>query len=354
MKLAYRFLLGFAMLAMLLMPANVAFAKGLQDGKVVFGDNYTLTSGNTLSGDLVVMGGAAEIQAGALVEGSVVIMGGSLNVSGTIQGDLVLIGGVASLTSTAVVEGDVVTIGGSLQKDEGATIKGEIIDSSGSTIDFDGKSFVAPFTAPPAVTGPQDINVDYNPLRGVAEALLQALLLGLLAALVVVLLPNATNRVGNAITSQPVIAGGLGCLTLIIVPIAIFILVLLSVFIITIPITISLIGIIAVALAAGLIFGAIGIGLEVGKRLTRAMRTDLPDPLEAAIGTFLVVLVVNGVSALLFCFGWWAPVVFYTLALGGVAITRFGTQAALPPQAPVYAPPAPTSAADDEPLPPAN
>ena len=38
----------FLLLALLLVPARAAHAKGLHDGRVVFGDDYTLKKGETL------------------------------------------------------------------------------------------------------------------------------------------------------------------------------------------------------------------------------------------------------------------------------------------------------------------
>lgn len=355
MKTIYKFLSLFVLLAMLLMPTSVAFAKGLQDGKVVFGESYTLESGETLNGDLVVMGGAVEIQSGAMVDGSVVVMGGSLDVAGTIADDMVLIGGVASVKSTGVVEGDVVTVGGTLQQETGAVIRGTITHSTGPEFNFENGNMV-PLPETQVVPQPPDFDFDFNPFWTAFSVFGQAVLLGLLAALVAVFLPNATDRVRGAAASQPLVAGGMGCMTLLLAPMVFVILGLLSVFIITIPITVSLIGIIALALAAGWVFGTIALGLEVGRRLARAFRGDWPLPLEAGVGTFLLSFVVNAIGNFLFCFGWWAPLLAGLLALGAVVMTRFGTQAVLPGN-PEHAPvsPAPVSSlTDDEPLPPAS
>ena len=46
-------------LALLLLPASAVqargFSGGLLDGRVIFGDNFTLESGDTMTGDLVVL-----------------------------------------------------------------------------------------------------------------------------------------------------------------------------------------------------------------------------------------------------------------------------------------------------------
>ena len=67
------------------------------DGQVVFGQSFTLKSGDSMTGDLVVFGGSATIEEGATVNGNVVLFGGSLVVNGVVTEDVALIGGSGSL-----------------------------------------------------------------------------------------------------------------------------------------------------------------------------------------------------------------------------------------------------------------
>jgi hypothetical protein len=362
MKTIYKTLTLLVLLAFLVMPTGAVFAKGLEDGKVVFGDSYTLESGQTLSGDLVVFGGAVEVQTGATVDGNVVVMGGSIQLNGTVNHDVVLIGGTMSMGSTAVVGGNVVTIGVSLQKAEGAQIKGQIINGSAPMINIGNGTAMLPLfsnqTTPHAPQGPNFPRFDFNfnPLGAALNTFGQAFLMALLAALVVAFIPIPTQRVGQAVTSQPVVAGGLGCITALLVPFVALMLVLLTFTIILAPLTISLIGIGTILLVVALIFGEIAIGLEVGHRLVKSFRGEWPLPLTAGLGTFLTVLVVSGIGALLSCFGLWAPMLLAILSLGGVIMTRFGTRVALPPTTPVSGstvPPAQNPPVDNS-LPPAN
>jgi hypothetical protein len=359
MKMIYKTLTLLMLLAFLVVPTSTVFAKDLEDGKVVFGGSYTLESGQTLTGDLVVLGGAVEIQENATVEGNIVIMGGSIQVNGTVAHDVVLIGGTMSLGSTAVIGGNVVTIGGSLQKMDGAQIKGQVINGAAPMIDIaNGTSMLPLFSTPvtPQAPTPPRFDFNFNPLRSALNTFGQAFLMGLLAALVVAFIPVPTQRVGQAVTSQPLVAGSLGCLTALLVPFVVVFLGLLTLTIILAPLTISLIGIGTILLVIALIFGEIAIGLEVGHRLVKSFRGDWPLPLTAGLGTFLTVLIVSAIGSLLLCFGWWAPLFLAALALGGVIMTRFGTRAALPPMTPVSgaaAVPAPVPPTDNS-LPPAN
>ena len=285
MKKITKFLTLLVLAALLVIPGSSVLAKGLDDGKVVFGDSYTLESGETLTGDLVVVGGAVEVQTDATVEGSVVVMGGSIKIDGTVEQDVVMIGGTVSLGSTAVVEGDVVMVGGSLQQVEGAEIKGEIINTTSPAVNIEtGTAMLPMFNRCPMPPEPPNFDFNFNPIRAALNVFGQAFLMALLAALVVAFIPVPTQRVGQAVSSQPMVAGGLGCLTALVAPIALIFLGLLTFTVILAPLTISLIGLGTILLAVALIFGEMAIGLEVGQRLVKSFRSEWPLPLSCCHG----------------------------------------------------------------------
>ena len=64
MKKTFRVLTLFAFLTFLLLPTGTAQAQGPNPdgGRVIFGNNFTLESGDTYSGDLVVFGGNVTIE----------------------------------------------------------------------------------------------------------------------------------------------------------------------------------------------------------------------------------------------------------------------------------------------------
>ena len=84
--------------------------------------------------------------------------------------------------------------------------------------------------------------------------------------------------------------------------------------------------ILAVVVALAWAFGMIALGLEVGKRLTQAFKWDWAPAASAGLGTFILMLVVGGVDALLPCVGWVVPVLVGMVGFGAVLITRAGTQ----------------------------
>ncbi|MEJ5224910.1 MAG: polymer-forming cytoskeletal protein [Anaerolineales bacterium] len=328
MKHAVRLFSLFAVLALLLLPASPAYAKGLLDGEVIFGSTYTLQSGQTQTGDVVIFGGVGLIEDGATVNGALVLFGGSLSVKGAVNGDVIVFGGAVTLGSTARVSGDVVTIGAALQRDEGAVVSGQVItNAGGSDLDFEDlpPSVIVPNNPQtpsiPDVSGP--VREALNPLGRALGILFRALALGLLALLVTLFLPRQTDYISNAVARQPILAGGLGLLTVVLFPVA---LLLLIITILLIPVALLAI----LALAVAVVWGWLALGMEVGQRLMAMLKVEWPLPVGAALGTFLLTLVTDTIGVIP-CIGWIAPVMVSILGLGGVLMTSFGTRIVLPP-----------------------
>jgi hypothetical protein len=148
----------------------------------------------------------------------------------------------------------------------------------------------------------------------------------LLAVVVVLFVPRNAERTAIAAISQPLAAGGLGCITL---PVALLILVGLAITICGIPLTI--IG--AFLLAAAWAFGLISLGAEVGSRLAGIVKQDWALPVSAGVGTFALTFVTNAIGSFLPCVGWLVPLLVGAVGLGAVLLTRFGGQV-YPPYAP--------------------
>jgi hypothetical protein len=317
--------------------------------KLVLGGNYTLGEGETLDGNLIVMGGNALLETGSRVAQDVVILGGNLLVRGAVGGDVNVIGGLVTLEDGALVEGDVNTLSGQLLQDEGAQVEGDVNDNMALALpflytgparieipNFNGEMF-APFgAASPLGTG-------VGLVGGFLWWLGRSFIWAILALLVGLFVPRHAERAGDAATAKPVVAGGLGCLTVLIAPVILFLL------IITIcGIPISLLGIFL--LLAAWAFGIIALGLETGKRLAGLMKQDWALPVSAMVGTFLLTLMVNGLGALIPCVGWIVPLLVGMVGLGAALVTRFGARSL--PDAPYNfaAAPAPVSQAV-EPIP---
>ena len=301
--------LSFVLLVAFAFPSTV-MAGGLYDGKVVFGESFVLESGETLDGDLLVFGGNVTLEPESRVTGDVVIFGGNITSSGEIVGDLAVLGGTVQLNSQAILRGDLIRLGGNIQKAEGAQILGQEVSETSFDIPTDfiwfGPDFQWPHFGRFSVAGQS------------LWYLFRCFMLAALAVLVVMFLPEPTKRVANVIVEQPLLAGGAGLLTAVLVPIALFFLVI---FIITIPIAVLLVFAIIVAV----LFGWIGIGLEVGRRMGEMFKWDLHLAAAAGLGTFLFSVVVLGIGFIP-CVGGVVQILVSFLATGAILLTRFGSQ----------------------------
>ena len=318
MKNTFKLLTLMLLLALIVLPTSAVYARSLSgrmlDGRVIFGDNFTLQSGDTLNGDLVVFGGNVQIETDATVQGDMVVIGGNVTLNGTVTGSTVIIGGSTTMNESAVVKGDLVTIGGSLSRDPGSEVGGEVVTN------IPAPDIRIPNIQTPTVPNPPtpEINFNYNPLFRFFRMFGTALAVSLLAMLASLFLQPQIERVSQVVVSQPVIAGSFGLLTGVLAP---FVLVILVITLILIPVAVLA----AVALALAWLFGMIAIGTEVGERFTHAINQTWAPPLTAGTGTFLMMLVVGGIG-MIPCIGWLATSLVALLGVGSVVLTMFGTQ----------------------------
>ncbi|OGO26848.1 MAG: hypothetical protein A2Z16_16480 [Chloroflexi bacterium RBG_16_54_18] len=300
------------LMAVLALPSSTALAKGFVDDKIVAGGTYTLKGGEVLDGDLVILGGVVTLEEGSTVTGNVTLLGGTLSIKGTVERDVVGLGGVVSLDSQAVIRGDLTAVAAALNRAEGSLVIGQVITG-----------FEGPLKLPNPgwrdLPQPSRIEVANSQFWNGLWYLFGAFLWSALAVLVVMFLPNPSNRISQAVFHQPVLAGSIGLLTAIVAPI---LLILLMVTILLIPV--SLLGVLA--LVAAWVLGRIAIGLEVGRRMGEMSNRDWPAAVAAGIGTFVLSLVVDGISLLIPCIGWLAPALIGVIGVGGVLLTRFGAQ----------------------------
>jgi hypothetical protein len=286
-----------------------AMAKELQEDRIVFGDNYILRSGEELDGSLVVFGGSAILEENTTVYGDVVILGGNLEADGLVTGNVIGIGGNIDLGDNAIVQQDIIVFGSNLDQALGASVQGDIIDN---------------ITGPLIFNLPRDMRMPVfrmgvNPFFQLIWFTLRALLWAILAVVLVLFFPKGVNQVGRTIVRQPLVSGGLGLLAVIIFPV---ILVILLITLICSPL--SVLGFLL--LAAAWAFGLIALGLELGMRLSKIFNQDWAPALSAGVGTLILIIVLNGLEAIIPCVGWVFPGLAGMVGLGAVILTRFGTQ----------------------------
>jgi hypothetical protein len=343
MKIINKLITAALLACVLLLPASSVQASGSPEGRVIFGDDFTLEAGKTLDGDLAVFGGDVVIEEGAtvngsmaviggdaiveseaLIDGDVALIGGDMEIDGSINGDVAIIGGQLTLGETAVVDGDIAKMGGDLEQAPGATITGEVVDEPAPSINIPDSPNSPDIPGVPNVPGMPDVPgawmyMDSNPFWEFSSVFIQALLVGVVATLAALFLQPQLERVGQVVTSQPLIAGSFGLLSAVIAPVAALILVFT---LILIPVSILLI---LVILPLAWLFGLLAIGQEVGERLARALNQTWAPPLTAGIGTFLLMLV-SGYIGLIPCVGVLLPLLIGLVGLGGTALTVFGTR----------------------------
>lgn len=305
----------FLSLILALMWPATAYAKESFDDKVVFGGTYTLLEGESLDGSLVIFGGAATLEPGSTAKGDVVLIGGTVDIAGEVSGNVVGIGGVVRLKEQAVIHGDLMTLGATLNREEGARVDGQIISGSDAPFNLD-----IPGDNGINVVKPPKVEVKTsNPILEMMWFFFRTFMYAALAVLLVIFFSKQTDRVARAAFAQPVITGGAGLLTAVLAPLA---LIAITITIILIPVTLVAV----VLLVAAWLMGWVALGLEVGRRITKALNLNLAPAIAAGIGTFILVFVLGGFSKAIACIGWLPQTLVGIWGLGAVLMTRFGTQ----------------------------
>ncbi len=275
--------------------------------QLVIGNTYRLSAGDTLSGNLAIVGGTATIEKDAAMTGDTILSGGTLTLAGTLNGDIIAIGGAITLEDSAVVNGNLVLIGATLKRSPLAVINGEITEQSPSLFSSkDNGNVFSPFKS------------NKDPLTRALAITFESLALSALAVILGLLLPQQVKRVSAAITSQPLVAGGVGLLTCVVLPI---VLVLLTVTIILIPVMILAV----ILFVFAMLFGWIAAGHEVGDRIEGLFHVDWHPAISAGIGVLLLSLV-TGFATMIPCAGWLIGSVVSLFGLGAVIISRFGSE----------------------------
>jgi hypothetical protein len=285
-----------------------------QSGQIISGDqfiighSFTLNASDVLNGNLVVVGGDAEIAAGSTINGDVVFVGATASVGGTITGNVVCIGGSNTFTDSSLIDGNLTAVGGNQTISPKATVLGT--RSLNGPVNYQ-------VNLNPTPSAGSFMNFLFNPISQVLWNVFYVLAMTALAALVALLFPRPTVRVADGVAAQPLIAMAVGLLAL---PVYLVVFFVLCITIILIPVALISFPILLVAV----IFGWIGVGYEIGRRLATASHQQWAEPLTAGIGT-LVLGVVTAAIGWIPCLGWLIDLFIGLLGLGAIVISRFGT-----------------------------
>lgn len=273
----------------------------LSGAKVVLSDDYTVASGEVVDTDIVVMSGDVEIEEGGVVEGDVVAFSGDIRVDGEVLGDVFTFSGDIELGATATVDGDANTLSGTIREESGAAVAGTAGEGELTLPDMD-------FEAPTA-----------NPLQALLWLLVRSLLPAVVAAVVAGIWPKNVLRAVWTATEEPIAAGTVGILALVVA------LPVIGILLLTVCLC-WLGGILAAVVFLGLLFGWAALGTEVGQRLGRHLGSEWPLAGAAFVGTWILSIVLALIE-LVPCFGLLLSLLVSAIALGTALLTHFGRRA---------------------------
>jgi hypothetical protein len=303
-----------AVLLALLVAAPV-FADDPDGDVVIWGEEYTLESGERINGDLLVYGGNVKLEDDSEVDGNVILFGGNLAVAGEVDGDITVWGGNIEIKSSATVRGAVHAIGGNVDREEGADVRGE---------EFEGFPFRPPELpkppTPPKITRTwptqQWQNNWLKRIGDVFRGIFGMIIMIVLGILVVVFIPHHTDTVAETIIKAPLQSFLTGLVAWIAVP--------LLALILTVTICLSPVAALILLIAGvALLFGWIAAGLLLGVKVVRAVTSQEPNPVVAvAVGILLL-----SVLTFIPCLGAVLTAVALTWSMGAVAYSFFGTRA---------------------------
>ncbi len=302
-------------------------------------------------GAKVRFGDDITVEEDEVVSDAVVAIGGHVRVLGHVQGDVVAVGGGVELGPRAEVDGSVTSIGGRVKQARGAQIHGEV-----SEVAFPGGRH----WNPGAVWG--DVAHDFmgSSFRLFGTALRVAVVL-LLCLVVVIVAERPVSRIARRAGDEPWMSGFVGLLAqVLVVPLTVLTVVVLAVSIIGIPLLL-LVPFALLALLVGALMGFVGVARRVGQwavGLKSPVVMTAVGVIIVAAGTILARLLgllpgpIAPLAFIVAVVGFFLEFLAWTVGLGALLLTRFGTrgpsmlEATLtpggpPPVPPVAEPPGP-------------
>ncbi len=293
----------------------VVSAAPVEDDRTIFGSNYTLESGRILDGNLNVIGGVVDIEEDAAVNGDMFVLGGLATIDGTIRGNLTVVGGTLTLENNAVIEGDLISPANYINRQPDAVVEGNQVEGWNnipwSGFDLPMGSRPGPFNTPRVRLVPI--------ITRLGRAAVNTLLLLGLAALMLLLMPQATNTMTHALIAQPWAVLGFGALTAFVMVVGGLI---LAITICLIPLVILA----GLAVSLGILAGWLALGYELGKRIASDIfKTEWHPVLSAVLGNLALYLLARCLGFIP-CLGSLLVFVAMLFALGISVVTLFGAK----------------------------
>jgi hypothetical protein len=290
------------------------------------------------------VGGDVEVDDDEVVSDPVVAIGGSVRVRGHVEDDVVAVGGSVYLGPKAVVSGSVTAIGGRVEQERGAEVRGEVQE-----IGFAG----------PLRFGPSHMwDVGHEIFSGwfrLFGTVLRIALVLLLALVIAIAAARPVERISRKAGDEPWTCGFVGLAAQVFfVPVLVVTVVVLAISIIGIPLLV-LVPFVLVALLFGILMGFAGVAQRVGTWAVGAGRgpfvATAVGVILIAAGSFFARLLwllpgpIAPFAIIVSLLGLFAEYVAWTVGLGAMLLTRFGTRGPDEPRY-VYVPPVPPPVPD--------
>jgi hypothetical protein len=301
----------------------------------------------------VHIGGDIDVAEDEVVTDPVVAILGSIRVMGRVEDDVVAVLGNVHLGPEAEVMGSVTAVGGRVEQERGADVRGEVQEVG----------FAAPMRFGPSHLW-QETHEIFSGWFRLFGTLLRIALVLLLALVITIAAARPVERIARRAGDEPWTSGFVGLAAQVFfVPVLVVTIVVLAISIIGIPLLI-LVPFALVALLVGVIMGFAGVAQRVGTWAVGAGRGPLVATAVGVVliaaGAFLARLVwllpgpVAPIAIVVSILGLFVEYVAWTVGLGAMLLTRFGTRGAVdmaPPYVPPVPPPVPTAGASPSDLP---
>lgn len=252
------------------------------------------------SSNVVKIGSDVTIEEGTKVH-NVLAIGGQVTVDGVVENNIVSLGGSVVLTRTAVVRGNVFALGGIIVRGRGAEVHGNVTEINADDI----SSAIA-----------NALSEEWEGWSWIFAIVSVAIFLGvlLLTILVVFLIPKPVRLIASAVREKPfkVTVWGLAGLVLV-VPLAVLL-------------AVSVVGIVLIPLEMAIVLCAVLIGFIsasqlVGQKLFAILKRQDQSMMRETVWGLIVLWLIGWIPYV----GWMVKVCAIVLGLGGVLLTRFGT-----------------------------
>ena len=285
-------------------------AEGSDEPLTFFAEDYVLASGETYVGDILVIAGSATIKEGSTLEGTLALIGGEATIAGYVDGDVIAMGGSVDLDSTAEIMGDLAAVG-ALRRHAGAVVHGTVIEGAEDSEALSKLSEFAEERQIEEASPPTAMATVMN----LARVLITFIAVVGVSILVILLLPENTNNIGQVMTQSGLLSLAVGVVTLLLTAVLLPLLVIIC---IGIPIALFLI----LALVVVSALGWATAGRLIGCRVLNWTGSEERRP---AVVTLLGVGLLTALS-MVPCLGWAVALLALSWGIGAVILSRLGTR----------------------------